>query len=58
MGHKYDEVSEEASKVTYKVKKNKKGLEIIEIEENGEDWEVVKDTLTIVPKGTVSFYTL
>jgi len=31
MGHKFDEISDEAQKVTYKVKKNKKGLAVIEI---------------------------
>jgi molecular chaperone DnaK len=31
MGHKYEEVAGEVSKVTYKVKKNNKGLAVIEI---------------------------
>ena len=31
MGHKYEEVASEISKVTYKVKKNSKGLAVIEI---------------------------
>ena len=31
MGHKYEEVAVEVSKVTYKVKKNNKGLAVIEI---------------------------
>ena len=38
MGHKYDEVAQEAKKVTYSVKKNKKGLAVIEIPAVGKEF--------------------
>ncbi len=50
MGHKYDEVSEEASKVTYKVKKNKKGLAVIEIPAVGKDFTPEEISAAVLQK--------
>ena len=50
MGHKFDEVSEEASKVTYKVKKNKKGLAVIEIPAVGKDFTPEEISAAVLQK--------
>jgi molecular chaperone DnaK len=50
MGHKFDEVSEEAKKVTYSVKKNKKGLAVIEIPAIGKEFTPEEISAAILQK--------
>jgi molecular chaperone DnaK len=50
MGHKYDEVAKEAKKVTYSVKKNKKGLAAIEIPAVGKEFTPEEISAAILQK--------
>lgn len=50
MGHKFDEVSEEAKKVTYSVKKNKKGIAVIEIPAIGKEFTPEEISAAILQK--------
>jgi molecular chaperone DnaK len=50
MGHKYDEISNEVGKVSYKVKKNKKGLAVIEIPAVGKDFTPEEISAAVLQK--------